>query len=278
LLKRLGDQHSDWQIAEQIVRSPIRKTLFASHCQLIKVEKSVWEPLLAWANNQALFGLIGVVGNIGLIIGVIVYVVSEKQRRDAEVLNAWQTITSAHGQAGSGGRIEALEFLNASPGANWRRKFPWLCPAPHPLCTWPQESLAGINLGVEIVENHWSIDQSSASDGLLDWLLSYRNLGVYLMRIQLPGADLTEANLQGAFLAEANLRGAVLMGANLQRANLVGVDLRGAVSEGADLQGAIYSHQQTPQKECESLLLRHPCPTLFPKGFDPKAAGMKLVK
>lgn len=34
---------------------------------------------------------------------------------------AWQTITSAHGQSGSGGRIKAIEFLNSRP---WR--FPWI--------------------------------------------------------------------------------------------------------------------------------------------------------
>lgn len=101
LLGRSGNQQSDWQIAEKIVRSPIRRTLFASHCQFIKLEKSVWEPLLAWANNQALFGLIGVIGNISIIVGVVVYVGSEKHRRDAEVLNAWQTITSAYGQSGN---------------------------------------------------------------------------------------------------------------------------------------------------------------------------------
>jgi hypothetical protein len=105
----------------------------------------VWEPLLRWADNQALISLLGVVGNIGILIAVVSYVGSEKQRRDAEVLNAWQTLTSAYGQSGSGGRIQALEFLNASPGANWRRRFPWFC-APLPLCTWPQESLAGIDL------------------------------------------------------------------------------------------------------------------------------------
>lgn len=352
LLGRSGDQQSDWQIAEKIVRSPIRRTLFARHCQFIKFDKSVLEPLLTWVNHLALFGLIGVIGNIGIIVGVVGYIGSEKQRRDAEVLNAWQTITSAHGQSGSGGRIEALEFLNASPGANWRRKFPWLCSASHPLCTWPQESLVGINLGVEPDGNDSLTNRNSSKDKPSD----DSKLGTYLNWIQLPKADLKAANLTRAVLWEANLEGADLQEANLERtsllgahlkganlrladleeahlqgadltradlekanlkganleganlagvsfhsqmglqsfdiarreANLEGANLRQAHLEGADLrevnlgravlQGAFYSNEQTSQQECENFSVPYPCPTRFPEGFDPKAAGMKLVK
>ena len=216
LLGKAGDAHSDWQTAERIVKSPLKTTLFASHRPFIKLEKRVWEPLLRWADNQALLSLLGVIGNVGLILAVITYVGSEKQRRDAEVRNAWQTITSAHGQAGSGGRIEALEFLNASPRANWRRRFPWFC-APLPLCTWPAESLEGINLGVEPGDIATEIDQhdeaikETPSDDQGNLTVSKQFLKVYLGQIQLPNADLRYANLEGAILSDANLEGEIAL-------------------------------------------------------------------
>lgn len=87
-LGRPGDAKSDWEKAEKIVRNPIKALLFACHRPLIKLEKGLWEPLLAWANDQAMLSLLGVIGNLGLIIAVATYIGSEKQRRDAEVLNA----------------------------------------------------------------------------------------------------------------------------------------------------------------------------------------------
>ncbi|NEQ78530.1 MAG: hypothetical protein F6K23_39400 [Okeania sp. SIO2C9] len=60
--------------------------------------------------------ILGLMGNVSLIIGVIVFVGGEKQRREAQIYQAWQVITAAQNQAGSGGRKEALEFLNSKPG------------------------------------------------------------------------------------------------------------------------------------------------------------------
>jgi uncharacterized protein YjbI with pentapeptide repeats len=54
---------------------------------------------------------------------------------------------------------------------------------------------------------------------------------------------------------------AYLNGANLSRANLSKADLLGANLTGADLRGARYDKD-----------------TIFPKGFDPEAAGMVLVE
>ena len=226
LLKRSGDRHTDWENAEKIVRNPVRKALHCCHRPFIRLEKNTWEPLLAWANNQALLSLLGLVGNIGLIIAVATYIGSEKQRRDAEVLNAWQTITSAHGQAGSGGRIQALEFLNASPGANWRRKFPWFC-APLEFCIWEAESLDGLDLSVDVTGDDDVSEQSGPSENPL-----YNTLktDVYLRAIQLPRASLRFANLEGGDLRFANLEGAVLEDANLEEGDLRFANLEGLFS------------------------------------------------
>ncbi len=176
-------------------------------------------------SKSALLSLLGLIGNVGIIIAVVTYVGTEKQRRDAEILNAWQTITNAAGEPGNGGRIRALQFLNASPGANWRRKFPWFC-APHPLCTWDGESLAGINLSVAPIPEAEEDDSGNIIPG------------VFLEEIELPGADLLGANLEGAHLKYANLEGADLRDANLEGAFLWSADLEGAFLGFANLEGA----------------------------------------
>ena len=252
LLNRSGDAQSDWETAEKITQSLLRKTLFVTHRPLIKLEKQVWEPLLAWADNQALLSLLGIIGNAGIILAVFTFIGTEKQRRDAEILNAWQTITSAYGQSGSGGRIQALEFLNASPvnsepyyrypGAHWRRRAICLW-----FCTWSPERLDGLAL------------TTSEDDE-----------GVYLAGVQLPNASLRKANFQNAnlryaYFSDADLTEATLKGADLIRANFEGATLTGANFEGATLTGVKLSEARLcrtilpegiildPNRDCEEL-------------------------
>ena len=63
------------------------------------------------------------------------------------------------------------------------------------------------------------------------------------------------------WLSGAKLNGAKLYGAYLNRAWLTGADLRGADLRDIDLTGAKYSAN-----------------TKWPEGFDPEAAGCKLVR
>ncbi len=81
-----------------------------------------------------------------------------------------------------------------------------------------------------------------AASNTLDALRLWRNV-LAGERVDMPGADLTEANLDGAdlydaYLAGANLRGAILTEAELAGADLTGADLSGANLVGADLDGA----------------------------------------
>ncbi|MGA1410519.1 MAG: pentapeptide repeat-containing protein [Prochlorotrichaceae cyanobacterium] len=207
---------------------------FINWWESTKVEKGL-DQLAHDLENLGIVKLLEIAGSISLIIVFVTYIGSEKHRRDSEVMAAWQTITSATGQSGSGGRILALEFLNASPGANWRRKFPWFC-APHPACTWESQSLAAVNLGAE-------------------------EPGAYLVEIQLPGAFLRGANLQGAILRGANLQDATLFNANLQ-----GAILRGAQLQGAQLQGAYLAktNLKDAKVSAEQLDQAHLCQTILP--------------
>lgn len=216
------------------------------------LEKQIWEPMLAWGENQAFIGLLGLLGNLGLLFAALTYIGLEQQRREAQVYLAWQTTTNAQGQSGNGGRVLALEFLNASPGANWRLHFPWICVSEDWLCSkWESESLDGVDLA-----------------------------RAYLAKVQLPGASLVEANLQGAVLWQANLQRAKLGEANLQEAKLGGANLQEAKLDGANLQGAFYSDEKTSKNICVDITSPpvYPCPTRFPEGFNPQAAGMKLLR
>lgn len=260
LLKRPGDASSDWKIAEKILESSVRKIFFAGNRHLIKLEKEVLEPMVIWANNLALLELLSLVGNIGLIIAVGMYIASEKQRRDTEILTAWQTISNAHGQPGNAGRKDALEFLNASPrnskddypGANWRRRAICLW-----ICTWEPKSLAGIDLSVDPVDisdlntqsavfnfsgNLSDVSELSIQNSILSEVESEEDTRrVFLYEAQLPKAILWRANLQGVELAKANLQGADLPSANLQNASLFEANLQGAYLSEANLQGAYLS-------------------------------------
>ncbi|MEM1369260.1 MAG: pentapeptide repeat-containing protein [Cyanobacteria bacterium P01_H01_bin.15] len=190
------------------------------------------ETIVSDLQRMALFDLLNVLGSLGVIIAVITYFGTEKQRREAEISIAWQTITNAAGQGGNGGRIRSLQFLNASPGANWRRRFPWICPErmvglseKFPICFWPRESLARLDL---------SLDEENKGD---EYATENRILftGAFLADIQLPNSDLIRANLSGADLSEANLSGANLFLANLSGASLFLANLSGASLFEADL-------------------------------------------
>ena len=197
------------------------------------VEK-VLESLVADLQKLAFLDLINFVGSAAIIVATITYVWNEKHRRDAEVYNAWQTLTNAYGQPGNGGRIRALEFLNASPGAPWRWRILFLprrctirqqyfidTPRIAFLCfTWPPESLGGIDLSSDREEDDEVTER------------------VYLRSINLQDAYLQDANLQYADFWEGNLEGADLRGANLKGANLRAVNLKGANLKGANLEGA----------------------------------------
>lgn len=98
----------------------------------------------------------------------------------------------------------------------------------------------------------------------------------------LEGANLWEtklegANLQGAHLKEASLGRAHLQGANLREASLGAANLQGANLEGANLEGAYLSGARYNTQPVEEPPYKYE-PTIWPKGFDPVAAGAIQVQ
>ena len=100
--------------------------------------------------------------------------------------------------------------------------------------------------------------------------------GAFMYGIKLRGATLrrailTGANLRYAILVGANLRYVEMAGANLNYANLSYANLRQANLLGANLLGANLTNTYIDGALYNTK-------TVWPKGFDPKAAGAVLVR
>ena len=185
-----------------------------------KLEKRILEPVDAWIDKQAFFAILGKLGNLAVVVAIVTFVFGENVRRNNEVFAAWQTITSAHGQSGSGGRIKALEFLNSRP-----LRFPWIGWAKD--LFWDEKA--------EECKEKLVFGRRWQREPLVG--LSAPNKA-YLGKIRLCDADLHSANLQQAILVRANLQDTELRRVNFQEANLVQANLQQAILVRANLQEA----------------------------------------
>jgi hypothetical protein len=184
--------------------------------------RSPWlKPFLAidWVFNWAahylsrwvLLEVLEYLGTFSILIAAIFYFAESGDRVKQKHYQAWQVINTAQGKGGSGGRIDALQELNADKvplvGIDLTDAF-----------------LQGVNL------DHADLSRSDfGSADLRDSSLRSANLAY---------ASLNTANLRGSDLRRANLIRAVLTDADLSNANLSGADLSGARLDGADLRGA----------------------------------------
>lgn len=100
----------------------------------------------------------------------------------------------------------------------------------------------------------------------------------------LPSADLRRVNFSRASLHGANLSGANLCGANFEKTSMMGVNLEGADLADAYFCGAYLPGARLQEADLRFAILedvklryaRYDETTLWPEGFDPKAAGAKL--
>ncbi len=136
-----------------------------------------------------------------MLIAVIFYFGESGDRLKQKHYQAWQVINTAQGKGGNGGRIEALQELNADG-----------------------ISLVGVDVSSAFLQG---IRLQRAS-------LARSNFSAADLR----DSDLTFAGLSDADLRSANLRHCILRGANLEHANLTDADLFSADLTGADLSGA----------------------------------------
>lgn len=173
--------------------------------------------------------------SISIISGVIIFLfVQGEERRKQEQYEAWQVVNSAHGQSGSGGRIQALQDLNKA-GVDLSG------------LSAPKADLKGIHL-----ENAqlFRADLSGA------WLSVACLNGAKLSEAKLQRADLRDAKLCGADLIFANLTRTNLVGANLTGANLIGAILCETKFYGAILDGAILKGREMKNLSLETTKFR----------------------
>ncbi len=237
--KHYGSQTSKETLLRSGKYIPPKKPIPFIYQPYYLLEKRILELAEAWIKRQA---SISMMSQLAILAAIIAFIGGENTRRNNEVFSAWQTVTSAHGQSGSGGRIEALEFLNSRP-----LQFPWIgwtgkdwfwdkakkeCKFKQLLgLRWERQPLKGLSApnGADLANIH----------------LCGANLsGAHLPGANLSGAHLTGAKLSSADLSNADLSGAHLSNADLSNADLSNADLISADLNIADLNGANFFYAQ----------------------------------
>src|SRR6202034_2703332 len=157
-------------------------------------------------SNWSFLEVLDYLGTFSVLVAVIFYFSESGNRIKQRHYQAWQVINTAQGKGGSGGRIEALQELNAD--------------------------------GVPLV----GVDVSSAF--LQGVKLERANLlranfsAADLRHCDLQAADFTNANLHSANFREGNLEHASFQSADMTDVDLWGSHLAGAKLDDADLSGA----------------------------------------
>ena len=161
-----------------------------------------WEWVAFALSNWTFLEVLENLGKFSVLVAVIFYFSEAGNRLKQKHYQAWQVINTAQGKGGSGGRIDALQELNAD-----------------------KVSLDGV-------------DVSSASlQGI-----QLRNAGLRRSNFgsaDLRNSDFTGSNFTLANLISANLRSTVLDRAVFLDADLRSTDLNGSSLVGADLEGAV---------------------------------------
>jgi hypothetical protein len=171
----------------------------------------MWDWVAFLLSRWSFLEVLEYLGTFSVLIAVIFYFSEAGDRIKQRHYQAWQVINTAQGMGGSGGRIEALQELNAD-------KVP----------------LVGVDVSSAFLQ---SVDLHGAN--LMRSDFSSADLrSSNLASANLTFANLNSANLRGALLAHANLAQADLRDCDLTGSGLAGADLSGAALDDADLRGA----------------------------------------
>jgi len=161
--------------------------------------------------NWAFLEILEYLGSFSVLVAVIFYFHDAGNRLKQKHYQAWQVINTAQGKGGSGGRIEALQELNADGiplvGVDVSRAF---------------------LQGVQLPQAHLLRSDFSAADVRSSNFHSADLTDSELGAANFRESSLHGASLQGAHLDEADLWGADLSAADLSDTSLVDVDLRNA--------------------------------------------------
>lgn len=179
-----------------------------------------WEWLAFLLSNWSFLEVLEYLGSFSILIGVIFWFSESGDRVEQRHYQAWQVINTAQGKGGSGGRIEALQELNAD-------RIP----------------LTGVDVSSAFLQGlrlpHGKLMRANVSSAdLRDSDLRFADL----TWADLHFANLRDANLEHASLDHANLSDCDLSGADLAGAHFDAADLTNADLHSADLQGIVWQH------------------------------------
>lgn len=165
-----------------------------------------WEWLAYFLSNWKFLEVLEYMSSLSVLFAVLFYFSESGDRTKQKHYQAWQVVNTAQGKGGSGGRIEALQELNAD-----------------------RVPLVGVDVSGAFLQE---IDLRGAG------LLRSNFNSTDLRESNLSGADFTDADLGSANFRGSNLAHANFHGSDLHDADLTGVDLTGANLSGANLQNA----------------------------------------
>ena len=205
-----------------IIHQPRRRPE-ALRAQAAKLKHRWVLPFLAieWASewmayllsNWSFLEVLEYLGSFSVLVAVIFYFSESGDRLKQKHYQAWQVINTAQGKGGSGGRIEALQELNADG-----------------------VPLVGVDVsgaylqGIRLSGAHLTRSNFSAAD-----IRDSQFRGADFSYADLHSANFRGSDLGGTELRDADLRDADLHGASLSGADLDGVELSGADLGDADL-------------------------------------------
>lgn len=180
----------------------------------------VVEWIVYYLGRWGLLRILEYSGFLSVMFAVVVYFNEAPDRKKQKHYQAWQVINTAQGKGGSGGRIEAMQELNAD-------KIP----------------LVGVDAahaflqGVKLHKANLLRADFEAAD-LRDCVLESAHIEFSNLKYanfrggNLKGAHLRESDLESADFVEANLRGADLSLTNLKDTDLRYADLKDIKWEG----------------------------------------------
>jgi uncharacterized protein YjbI with pentapeptide repeats len=180
----------------------------------------LWEWVAYALSNWTFLEVLDYLETFSVLIAVIFYFSESGDRVKQRHYQAWQVVNTSQGKGGSGGRIEALQELNAD-----------------------RVPLVGVDVsgaflqGVRLEKARLLRANFSAADLRDGKFLSADFTNANLHSANLRRSNLEHASFQGANLDETDLTGADLGGADLTDATLADADLTSA-----DLRGAHWEH------------------------------------
>ena len=173
-----------------------------------------WEWVAYLLSNWKFLEVLEYMGSLSVLVAVLFYFSESGDRTKQKHYQAWQVINTAQGKGGSGGRVEALQELNADGvplvGVDVSGAF-----------------LQGINLAwARLLRSNFNASDLRNSDFRLadfsDADLRSANLrDSNLTKVNFQRTDLSNSDLTGADLADANMEGANLDNPDLSAADLM---------------------------------------------------------